>query len=196
MTNNNTETLESAEKNPIQSDTSATEKSTIISSAYKVGRTKLMTYISPKSSTEGSEPVAKVTSVASEHEDIKSPWWERESMQFMRGMMDECTHLKNFSVPYDTELIIAVCAKDDAYIPRTNCSSLEEIWPGAEVREIADAGHVTAFVLHQKLFRSSIIDGFERSKKKWLAEKELEKFPNAIFNATNKDNAGNDATTV
>lgn len=46
---------------------------------------------------------------------------------------DECTHLKNFSVPYDTSLIIAVCAKDDAYVPREGCSRLEDIWPGAEV---------------------------------------------------------------
>jgi len=70
----------------------------------------------------------------------------------MRGMMDECTHLKNFSVPFDTSLIIAVCAKDDAYVPREGCSSLEDIWPGAEVRYL-DAGHVSAYVLHQKLFR-------------------------------------------
>lgn len=70
----------------------------------------------------------------------------------MRGVMDECTHLKNFSVPYDTTLITAICAKDDAYIPREGCTSLEEIWPGAEVKYL-DAGHVSAYVLHQKLFR-------------------------------------------
>lgn len=69
-------------------------------------------------------------------------------------------------------MIIAICAKDDAYVPRENCTSLEELWPGAEVRYL-DAGHVTAYVLHQKLFRSSIIEAFERSKKKWLAEKDL-----------------------
>jgi hypothetical protein len=34
---------------------------------------------------------------------------------------------------------------------------------------------VSAYVLHQKLFRSSIIEAFERSKKKWLAEKNKEK---------------------
>lgn len=38
----------------------------------------------------------------------KVNWWEHEVLQFMRGMMDECTHLKNFSVPYDTSLITAV----------------------------------------------------------------------------------------
>lgn len=89
-------------------------------------------------------------------------------------LQDECTHLKNFSVPYDTSLIIAVCAKDDAYVPRAGCSSLEEIWPGAEVRYL-DAGHVSAYVLHQKLFRKCIIEAFERSKKKWLKEKERER---------------------
>lgn len=33
-------------------------------------------------------------------------WWERDALQFMRGMMDECTHLKNFSVPFDTDLYV------------------------------------------------------------------------------------------
>lgn len=54
----------------------------------------------------------------------KIKWWEREALQFMRGMMDECTHLKNFSVPYDTSLITAVCAKDDAYVPREGTNSI------------------------------------------------------------------------
>lgn len=82
----------------------------------------------------------------------KVNWWEREALQFMRGVMDECTHLKNFTVPYDTSLITAVCAKEDAYVPRLGCSSLEEIWPGAQVQYL-DAGHVSAYVLHQKLIR-------------------------------------------
>lgn len=82
----------------------------------------------------------------------KTNWWEREALQFMRGVMDECTHLKNFSIPCDTSLITAVCAKDDAYVPREGCSSLEDIWPGAEVKYL-DAGHVSAYVLHQKLIR-------------------------------------------
>ncbi|XP_055923406.1 protein ABHD18 isoform X2 [Eupeodes corollae] len=116
--------------------------------------TKLMNYIYPQSSLEN----VKI--------DIsKTNWWEREALQFMRGVMDECTHLKNFSVPFDTSLIIAICAKDDAYVPREGCTSLEEIWPGVEVRYL-NAGHVSAYILHQKLFRSSIIEAFERAKKK------------------------------
>ncbi|XP_017003513.2 protein ABHD18 [Drosophila takahashii] len=116
--------------------------------------TKLMKFILPLSAQNKSDKI-----------DItKTNWWEREALQFMRGMMDECTHLKNFSVPFDTSLIIAVCAKEDAYVPREGCSSLEDIWPGAEVRYL-DAGHVSAYVLHQKLFRSCIIEAFERAKK-------------------------------
>ncbi|KZC14353.1 Uncharacterized protein C4orf29 like protein [Dufourea novaeangliae] len=93
-------------------------------------------------------------------------WREREALQFMCGIMDECTHLKNFEVPVDTELIIAVCAKDDAYVPRDGCMSLEKIWPGAEIRYI-DAGHVSAYLLHQKVFRSTIVEAFERCMKKY-----------------------------
>ncbi|KAJ2942777.1 hypothetical protein O0L34_g14965 [Tuta absoluta] len=96
----------------------------------------------------------------------KIHWRDREALQFMRGVMDECTHLSNFTIPFDTSLIIAVCAKHDAYVPRDDVGTLEEIWPGAEVRYV-DAGHVSAYILHQSLFRSCIKEAFERSKKKW-----------------------------
>uniref|UniRef100_A0A182K1W4 Protein ABHD18 n=1 Tax=Anopheles christyi TaxID=43041 RepID=A0A182K1W4_9DIPT len=136
--------------------------------ASKSVGTKIMEYISwgsTSSTVEGTQEKRKPI------DTTKQRWWEREALQFMRGMMDECTHLKNFSVPYDTSLIIAVCAKDDAYIPRDGCASLEDIWPGAEIRYL-DAGHVSAYVLHQKLFRSCIVEAFERAKKKWVPEGE------------------------
>ncbi|XP_050677593.1 protein ABHD18 isoform X2 [Leptidea sinapis] len=103
----------------------------------------------------------------------KIHWRDRETLQFMRGIMDECTHLSNFSVPFDTSLIIAVCAKHDAYVPRDDVGTLEEIWPGAEVRYV-DAGHVSAYILHQSLFRSCIKEAFERSKKKWRDGKHVD----------------------
>lgn len=88
---------------------------------------------------------------------FKSPAAEQkkrdiEAIWFMRGIMDECTHLRNFSVPFDTSLVIAICAKADGYVPREGCSDLEEVWPGSTVRYI-DAGHVSAYVRHQKMFR-------------------------------------------
>lgn len=36
-----------------------------------------------------------------------------EAVQFMRGIMDECTHLGNFSIPVDPSLVIIVAAKND-----------------------------------------------------------------------------------
>lgn len=117
----------------------------VAGNAISSATTKLMGLILPDSE---SGDTIKHTPI-----DItKTKWWEREALQFMRGVMDECTHLKNFSVPYDTTLITAICAKDDAYVPREGCTSLEDIWPGAEVKYL-DAGHVSAYVLHQKLFR-------------------------------------------
>jgi hypothetical protein len=142
-------------------EVAAVDTSTVILSAYNLSKSKLMSFLTPEETEVAKRPKIDIG---------KTNWWEKESLQFMRGMMDECTHLKNFSVPVDTDLIIAVCAKDDAYIPRDGCSSLEDIWPGAEVRYL-DAGHVSAYVLHQKLFRSSIIEAFERSKAKWRAGK-------------------------
>ena len=50
---------------------------------------------------------------------------ERAAFQFLREVMDECTHLRNSEVPVDTELIIAVCATNGAYVRREGCMSLE-----------------------------------------------------------------------
>ncbi|XP_021940977.1 protein ABHD18 isoform X2 [Zootermopsis nevadensis] len=103
-------------------------------------------------------------------ENIKhsvSRWREDEAVLFMHGIMDECTHLRNFTVPVDTSLIIAICAKDDAYIPREGCADLTDIWPGTEVRFL-DAGHVSAYLLHKHTFRAAIIESFQRFKRKYV----------------------------
>lgn len=139
--------------------------SSVISSVLTQSTTKLMSFISPNESLAQPSPPPptssslqtsvdnKIIPIARKTIDTtKVKWWEREALQFMRGVMDECTHLKNFSVPFDTSLITAICAKDDAYVLRDGCSSLEDVWPGAEVKYL-DAGHVSAYVLHQKLFR-------------------------------------------
>ncbi|GFN94229.1 protein abhd18 [Plakobranchus ocellatus] len=89
-----------------------------------------------------------------------------EAFNFMRGVMDECTHLGNFSIPVDPELIIIVSARQDAYVPRDGVLPLDQLWPGCEVRYI-DQGHVGAVVLHQKIFRKAITDAFERQISKY-----------------------------
>ncbi|XP_025407461.1 protein ABHD18 [Sipha flava] len=89
-----------------------------------------------------------------------------EALSFMRGIMDECTHLKNFKSPVDIDLIIAVCAKHDGYVPQNNMDKFEDIWPGTEVRYV-DTGHVIAFLLHRNTFKTAIIDAFQRAQKKY-----------------------------
>lgn len=91
---------------------------------------------------------------------------QRESLCFMKGVMDECTHIANFSVPVDPSLIIIVQAKEDAYIPRTGVRSLQEIWPGCEVRYL-NGGHISAYLFKQGLFRQAIYDAFDRFLQKY-----------------------------
>ena len=45
-------------------------------------------------------------------------------------LQDECTHLKNFDVPFDPSLIVIVVAENDAYQPREGVAALPDIWPG------------------------------------------------------------------
>nr|XP_025963339.1 protein ABHD18 isoform X2 [Dromaius novaehollandiae] len=100
------------------------------------------------------------------NERSKSDTLQRESLRFMKGVMDECTHVANFSVPVDPSLIIVVQAKEDAYIPRTGVRSLQEIWPGCEIRYL-DGGHVSAYLFKQGLFRQAIYDAFDRFLQKY-----------------------------
>lgn len=75
-----------------------------------------------------------------------------EALDFMRGAMDECTHLGNFCTPTDTSLIIIVAAKHDAYVPRGTTLNLQQLWPGSEVRYV-NTGHIAAFLTKQHIFR-------------------------------------------
>lgn len=82
----------------------------------------------------------------------------RESLGFMRGIMDECTHLKNFAIPVAPEFCIAVAAELDAYQPREGVRAIPEIWPGSQIRFIKGEGHVSSYLLKQGVFREAIYD--------------------------------------
>uniref|UniRef100_A0A8C8SSW8 Abhydrolase domain containing 18 n=1 Tax=Pelusios castaneus TaxID=367368 RepID=A0A8C8SSW8_9SAUR len=99
-------------------------------------------------------------------EERKRDPLQRESLRFMKGVMDECTHVANFSVPVDPSLIIVVQAKEDAYVPRTGVRSLQDIWPGCEIRYLG-GGHVSAYLFKQGLFRQAIYDAFDRFLQKY-----------------------------
>ncbi|CAL4065394.1 unnamed protein product, partial [Meganyctiphanes norvegica] len=84
-----------------------------------------------------------------------------ETLNFMRGVMDECTHLGNFSVPVDPELVIIVAADADAYMPRDDIMPLTQIWPGCEMRML-NTGHISGYLFNHHQFRRAIADSFER----------------------------------
>ncbi|XP_059499640.1 protein ABHD18 isoform X2 [Stegostoma tigrinum] len=69
-------------------------------------------------------------------------------------------------VPVDPSLIIVVQAKEDAYIPRAGVRSLNEIWPGCEIRYL-EGGHISAYLFKQGLFRQAIYDAFDRFRQKY-----------------------------
>ncbi|XP_062902635.1 protein ABHD18 isoform X1 [Mobula hypostoma] len=102
-------------------------------------------------STNTSKLLSSVKYEPSKREKRKTSL-ERESILFMKGVMDECTHVGNFSVPVDPSLIIVVQAKEDAYVPRAGVRSLNEIWPGCEIRYL-EGGHISAYLFKQGLFR-------------------------------------------
>lgn len=96
-----------------------------------------------------------------------------EALQFMRGIMDEFTHLKNYDVPVDPELIIIVAAEHDAYMPRDGITALPEIWPGSKLRFIDGSGHVASYLFKQSVFRQAIYDAVDLYCQKYPTKSEL-----------------------
>lgn len=87
---------------------------------------------------------------------------QQEAVNFMVGVMDECTHLGNFSQPVDPRLIIIVAATQDAYVPRHGVIPLDQLWPGCEIRYLSNRGHIAAFLLSNDVFRRAIEDSFNK----------------------------------
>ncbi|XP_067122768.1 protein ABHD18 [Centruroides vittatus] len=92
---------------------------------------------------------------------------KQETLNFMRGIMDECTHLGNFTIPVDPTLTIVVAAQRDGYVLRQGIKSLSDLWSGCEVRYL-DCGHIEAFLFNQGVFRKAIIDALERTAEKYF----------------------------
>lgn len=85
----------------------------------------------------------------------------QQAIEFMRGIMDEFTHIANYCRPVDSSCIVIVTASDDAYVPRQGCTDLSQLWPGSEIRYVP-TGHVAAYVLHHQLFRKAVKDAFDK----------------------------------
>ena len=74
---------------------------------------------------------------------------------FMRCLMDECTHVGNYSPPVDTDIVEIVRAEYDAYQPGEGITPLEHYYPGALSTNIEE-GHVRSYLFYQHVFRQAI----------------------------------------
>jgi len=92
----------------------------------------------------------------------------REAVYFMRGIMDECTHLRNYDVPMDPSLIYIVVAENDAYQPREGIAALPDIWPGANIQFIEGKGHVSSYLTKQNVFRNAIYNCIDTYVEKYM----------------------------
>jgi len=92
----------------------------------------------------------------------------REAVYFMRGIMDECTHLRNYDVPFDPSLIHIVVAEHDGYYPREGMAALPDLWPGAKVQYIQGKGHVSSYLTKQNVFRKAIYDCIDGYVEKYM----------------------------
>merc|ERR1719431_1389161 len=90
---------------------------------------------------------------------------DTETINFMRGLMDECTHLGNYSLPVNTDMIELVVAEHDAYQPRQGVVPLDQLWQGCGTR-IINEGHIRSYLLHQNIFRSAIYHVFDKMGEK------------------------------
>lgn len=95
---------------------------------------------------------------------------KKDAFNFMRGIMDECTHLANFSVPLDPELAIIINARHDAYVPSYGVIPLTDIWPGSTVRYL-NRGHVSAILLDNNEFRRAIACSLNLNAMKYFNDK-------------------------
>jgi len=90
-----------------------------------------------------------------------------EAITFMRGIMDECTHLGNFSRPVDSSLAFVVTASCDGFVPQVGSIPLTNLWKGCIHRNIPAHGHVSAILFKADVFRQAITDSFELNAQKY-----------------------------
>jgi len=99
---------------------------------------------------------------------------------FMKNLMDQFTHLGNYSAPMDPQLTQFLVATNDAYVPshanhnflsrkgskgsdaRARTDDMRTVWPGCSTVELKDYGHVGAYLFKQKEYSRVIKANIEK----------------------------------
>ena len=92
---------------------------------------------------------------------------KQDAINFMRGIMDECTHLGNFSPPVDPSLAFFVTASRDGYVPQSGSIPVTQLWSGCTHRNIPNYGHVSAILFKTDVFRKAITDSLHLNARKY-----------------------------
>lgn len=93
---------------------------------------------------------------------------KQDAINFMRGIMDECTHLGNFSHPVDPSLAFFVTASNDGYVPQSGSIPVTHLWKGCTHRNIPNYGHVSAILFKNDVFRKAITDSLDLNARKYF----------------------------
>ena len=95
----------------------------------------------------------------------------------MKTLMDQFTHLGNYSTPLDPNLTQFLVATNDAYVPSHanrgfqatmarkgagDADDMRTVWPGCSAVELKDYGHVSAYLFKQKEYSRVIKDNVDR----------------------------------
>lgn len=102
-----------------------------------------------------------------------------EARRFMQNLMDQFTHLGNYSAPLDKSLTQFLVATLDMYVPShandafmarrgkelvhgPATDDMRTVWPGCSTEELKDYGHVGAYLFKQKEYSRVIKSNVDR----------------------------------
>ena len=86
---------------------------------------------------------------------------ESRTRDFLFDILEQTTHLGNYSPLVDPELATVLVAAYDSYIPKNTDSLTEVVWPGASTVTL-DSGHIAAILKHRNDYIKAIVDTIDR----------------------------------
>ena len=111
--------------------------------------------------------IAEVWPLVRSPEQYPDPGPAIPAAHYMRCLMDECTHIANYSAPVDTALVELVTAQYDAYQPSGGpVTPLAALYPGCGATTIPE-GHIRSYLLYQSVFRQAIYRVIDRMVHKY-----------------------------
>ncbi|EFJ51214.1 hypothetical protein VOLCADRAFT_43395, partial [Volvox carteri f. nagariensis] len=84
-----------------------------------------------------------------------------ETVLRLKQVLETYTDITRYPRPRRTDAAVIVAARDDAYVSCESVQQLHRYWQGSELRMVT-GGHVSAFLMHQGVFREAIRESLVR----------------------------------